>query len=96
VSAANTVRLERSGGFAGLTLAAERAITDLPAALQTALISPPPIVRTRRSKGADQYQFVLTVPVGRRTRVYRFDENEPPPELAAVIDHLATLLEPCG
>jgi hypothetical protein len=94
VSASGVVRLERSGGFAGLTLAAERAITELPAPLQTALVAPPPTARTRRSKGADQYQYVLTVPVGRRVRTYRFGENEPPAELAVVVDHLASLLEP--
>lgn len=88
------VRLVRSGGFAGLTMSAVVPVAELPADAQAVLIDAPPATRTKRAAGADRFTFELTIPVGRRTRTYRFSEEGPPPGLEPVVSHLSRQLAP--
>jgi hypothetical protein len=89
------VRLERTGGFAGMTLAAQTTIDELPSELQTLLADPPAVARrSKPSRGADRFEFTLSVPVGRRVRTYRFTEGNEPADIAPLLEHLKPLLAP--
>jgi hypothetical protein len=91
----SAVRLERSGGFAGMVLAAQVTVDDLPSELQALIASPPTAAkRSKPSRSADQFEFALSVPIGRRVRTYRFSEGNEPADIAALVEHLKPLLGP--
>ena len=90
-----TVRLVRSGGFAGLIMSAVVPVTDLPEAAQSTLADAPAVGRSRPLAGNDRFNFALTIPTGpRRTRTYRFVEGDPPVGLEAVVAALSGQLSP--
>jgi hypothetical protein len=88
------VRLVRTGGFAGLTMSAVAPVADLPPTAQAALTDAPPASRARPTAGVDRFNFELTIPVGKRTRTYRFVEDAVPEGLEPVVSHLTGHLAP--
>jgi hypothetical protein len=78
-----------------MTLSAQATIEDLPSELQAIVANPPTAGRrAKTSRGADRFEFALSVPVGRRTRTYRFTEGNEPADVAPLVEHLKTLLAP--
>ena len=96
------VELARSGGLAGLTMAAAVDVDDLPAetagsvrgALDrvdlAALAAAPPTTPS----GADRFQYDLTVTRGDDRRSVTLHESQVPPELRPVLEALMPLAQP--
>jgi hypothetical protein len=90
-----TVRLVRSGGFAGLKMTASTDVDALPVDAQAVIADAPPAARARAAQGADRFQYELTIPTGpRRTRTYRFAEGSMPDGLEPLVTALAEQLKP--
>lgn len=98
------IELARSGGMAGLTVAVSVDTAGLPPETADVVVSALDDVdlaelaarpRPRRAaRGADRYQYDLTVERDGNRHALRFAETDVPPELRPVIDALVPLASP--
>jgi hypothetical protein len=93
------VRMERSGGFMGIPLRAEIDTLKLPAGEGEALRKQVEAARffdlpekiAEKAKGADRFQYVLSVEDTGRRHSVSVGEADAPPELQSLIQQLTLL-----
>jgi hypothetical protein len=93
------IRLERSGGFMGIPLRAEIDTLKLPAGEGDALRQQVEAARffdlpekiAENTKGADRFQYALTVEDAGRRHSVSVGEADAPPELQNLIQHVTQL-----
>jgi hypothetical protein len=93
------VALRRSGGLAGVTMAADVDADQLGsshAALVDDLLSaePAPAEQNTGRGGPDRFSYELTVQGADRSRTYRWGESEVPERVRPLIDELSARAEP--
>jgi hypothetical protein len=84
----------RSGGVAGVILAASLETADLAADDAIGLgrlLEELPRLPAREGQGADQFSYRLEVDVGGRRQAWTFSESQVPPELRPALSRLAQL-----
>jgi hypothetical protein len=93
------VAFRRSGGLAGVTMAADVDADQLGsshAAVVEDLLAdePAPAEQTSGGSGPDRFSYELTVHDADRSRTYRWGESEVPEPVRPLIDELSARAEP--
>jgi hypothetical protein len=94
------IKFHRSGGFAGIPLAATATADQLPedhaAALEGLLTAGAPggTHATAPSGGADRFQYQLDLDDGQRHRSYTWDETQVPEAIQPVLGTLTRMAKP--
>lgn len=98
------IQFERSGGFAGMLLNTTIDSSDLPpeearalqAELEAADFFNLPAKIDDRSRGADRFQYRITVEEKDRRHTVEFGEAAAPPNLQPLVERLSTLARTRG
>jgi emfourin len=91
------IRYRRSGGFAGIELAAEAASDELPdeqADAARSLLAAPPGSSSSGAPGADRFNYELHLDDGTRTETFHWTDADVPDQARSLVSTLNRLAHP--
>ena len=91
------IRYRRSGGFAGIELAADASSDDLPAdqaGAARSLLASPPASSSSRPPGADRFSYELHLDDGTRQQTFHWSDADVPDQARSLLSALNRLARP--